>query len=925
MMESHLTKIKDIIANGMDDVDMDVKLSALEATVGLISFTRMPQYQQMFTSLIPSMCKILELTIQNSKLAFRAFEIMIMWADEAQFFHPYMNATLQIFFSVCNDENKASLHSMAAEFLISLASSDSSLMSKTPNYLSSMVEMLLNQMIKVGDLSLELWNGNDDDIIPSASEIFEDHLNNFSLAIGGKKLIPIILPHLIQMINHQKDWRMRYAGLLSCSIIAEGCKNALIPHLYDLVCLILERFQDEEPRVRWAALTAIGQFSTDFEPKFQQKFHHLVVSPMASLYKDVYTKIQTHVSKCIISFCEHAKAEHITPYLDDLLRQIFPLLSSTDLNVLEESVACIGALGVAAKKYFVPYYETFMPVLKTLLSQCDRSERENLKYSIIEAMSYIGKGVGKTIFSPDATELMLAFQNLNLPHFGSEHSLRENLLQTAARVCQVLEQDFVPYLPLVVPILLETANMSESEYSELMDDQGSEREGWNYVFLEDQKIGIHTSALEEKLIAIQVITSIIETLQDACINYIDEFTKLLSSLVAFPYHQNIRKTCAVSFSSILNSIKSYTEKFNVSWQHFNTIFNHLSSTMIDAIKEESDQEVLVILLDSLAEIIEILHPDTLQPQICEAVFELLISQIEEMKEKAQIRMQSYKIGYYTQEEDDLWQEEEEYDNLLCVALSDLFGVMAKSHTNVIKPFLENKLNLILKWLPLEENSPQVRATSLFIIDDSILHIKESIQSIFNDFFPFTIVYTKDPNPAVRQSACFGIGVSAQNLPLLFSNWISESLDHLKIVIESQSDPEDEKTTTDHAISAFGKILLYQSIEPQQLSNLLTLWLSWLPLYSDTLEAQEAHQNLCLFLQKENPQIYGQNYQNLPKILYILSWCLSDEGFDFVKDETFEQIRIILKSMMFQGPEILKQALYILSPQERRLIIEQIDS
>ena len=50
--------------------------------------------------------------------------------------------------------------------------------------------------------------------------------------------------------------------------------------------MILSSFRDPHPRVRWAAINAIGQLSTDLGPDLQVKYHHLVLPPLAGAMDD---------------------------------------------------------------------------------------------------------------------------------------------------------------------------------------------------------------------------------------------------------------------------------------------------------------------------------------------------------------------------------------------------------------------------------------------------------------------------------------------------------------------------------------------------------------------------------------------------------------------------------------------------------------
>lgn len=59
-----------------------------------------------------------------------------------------------------------------------------------------------------------------------------------------------------------------------------------IKNLEQVVAMVLNSFQDPHPRVRWAAINAIGQLSTDLGPDLQVKYHQQVLPALAGAMDD---------------------------------------------------------------------------------------------------------------------------------------------------------------------------------------------------------------------------------------------------------------------------------------------------------------------------------------------------------------------------------------------------------------------------------------------------------------------------------------------------------------------------------------------------------------------------------------------------------------------------------------------------------------
>lgn len=60
----------------------------------------------------------------------------------------------------------------------------------------------------------------------------------------------------------------------------------MIKNLEHVVSMVLNSFQDPHPRVRWAAINAVGQLSTDLGPELQVQYHRRVLPALAGAMDD---------------------------------------------------------------------------------------------------------------------------------------------------------------------------------------------------------------------------------------------------------------------------------------------------------------------------------------------------------------------------------------------------------------------------------------------------------------------------------------------------------------------------------------------------------------------------------------------------------------------------------------------------------------
>lgn len=73
--------------------------------------------------------------------------------------------------------------------------------------------------------------------------------------------------------------------------------QVMIKTLEQVVAMVLSSFQDPHPRVRWAAINAIGQLSTDLGPDLQVQYHQQVLPALAAAMDD-FQNPRVQVSRC---------------------------------------------------------------------------------------------------------------------------------------------------------------------------------------------------------------------------------------------------------------------------------------------------------------------------------------------------------------------------------------------------------------------------------------------------------------------------------------------------------------------------------------------------------------------------------------------------------------------------------------------------
>ena len=133
--------------------------------------------------------------------------------------------------------------------------------------------------------------------------------------------------------------------------------------------------------------------------------------------------------------------------------------------------------------------------------------------------------------------------------------------------------------------------------------------------------------------------------------------------------------------------------------------------------------------------------------------------------------------------------------------------------------------------------------------------------------------------ALRQAACYGVGLMAEKGAGSYAEISNDCLQGLKVAIE-QPVPANEKKSKvkqyyharDNAVSALGKIIKFQhgTVDP---NVYVPHWISMLPLQHDADESKIQNEILASLIETQPVLVLGQSSERLEKIILILGEVL----------------------------------------------------
>ena len=936
----HLAQLHPLLGQLLSVGLIDVRVAALRATASFVQALEEPAHRDQFQGLIPAMVSTLmdALKAGDEAAAQEALDMLVEVAGtEPRFLRKQLEPVCQAMLTIAAEEKfEEGVRHLAIEFIVTLCEQREKapgMMRKIPQYIGQLCNILLKMLLDVEDdpdWHTATTEENEDAGNSDNFHVAQENLDRLSCALRGKTMLPAVTPSMNALLGHA-EWSHRHAALTCLAQIAEGCEKQLRKSTDEIADMLVGRFQDPHPRVRWAAVNATGQLCTDLGPDIQDEQNTKLLPALLAAMDDPSMRVAAHATAAMVNFSEGCDKDLMQPYLDALITKLLQLLQHQSKLVQEGALTALASVADSAQDLFQKYYSATMPYLKGILVNSQGKEDRMLRAKSMECISLVGMAVGKDVFREDAKEVMGVLNNLQNAGGAqkpeSDDPTTGYMLQAWARICKTLGEEFVPYLPYVMPPLLTSASIKPDVTIRNADDADDEEESDDVATYDvgDQKISINTAVLEEKATACSMVLCYAEELKENFYPYIEQVAEIMMPLVKFFFHEEVRKAAAQTLPELLVAAALSVKKGKATAAHHNAQWvKNLGcafvKALLEVVEDESESELLCAELESINECLQVLCPpaedvaggkeqvllDPTQLEACVVQFEeVLKGSVERSTE----RIERSKTEDFDEEEREELQAEHEAESEVLDAVNECIGTLAKCLKSQLHPYFDRLLPYILQLLS-EQSSSDERRVAICIFDDIVEHTGEggAANKYFPQFMPHFLSAAVNAHDDLRQAAVYGVGVCAQFGGAAFVPYLAPVAQALNACVSApESRSEDKAAATENAISSLGKIVIYQRDNIQGALGqppevLADFWLSLLPLHDDIVEAREVHKLLVKLITENDAMVLGANQKNLGELARIMVHALS-EGVPsltkkraLVTDETGAQMVTLLKQL-----------------------------
>ncbi|KKA27201.1 hypothetical protein TD95_002096 [Thielaviopsis punctulata] len=858
--KEHEQAIAGVFSKGFKDEAISVRLAAVDAFASFFSGLNR-KTQTKFFSLIPDILNILppiKESGDSDDLSKALLSLIELAEHSPKMFKPLFHNVVVFCISVVQEkELEPNCRQNALELLATFADYAPSMCRKDESYTNDMITQCLSLMTDLGDDDdIEEWlesedldqNGSDQNHV--AGEQTMDRLAN---KLGGETILAPTFNWLPRMVN-SPNWKDRHAALMAISAISEGCRELMIGELRQVLNLVIPALTDPHPRVRWAGCNALGQMSTDFAPKMQSDYSDCVLTAIIPVLDSPEPRVKSHAAAALVNFCEESEKETLEPYLDDLLSRLFNLLQDKRY-VQEQALSTIATIADAAESTFGKYYDNLMPTLVNVLRGENHKDVRLLRAKAMECATLIALAVGKERLGSDAQTLVQLLSTIQNGIEDDDDPQEQYLMHCWGRMCRVLDTDFLPFLPTVIPPLLELAS-AKADITLIEDEdhiqQMQHEEGWDLVPVKGKMVGIRTSIMEDKRMAIELLVVYAQVLEQNFAPYVPEVMKIALPGLAFFFHDPVRFVSSKLVPALLNSCK---KAYGPTSSEMANLWAPTLDKLLGVLVAEPAVDTLAEMYQGFYESVEVVGPNCMVSAHMERFIENATSALDDYKERVKQRIEDREDG--TNEADDDESDELlmaiEDDQTLLSDMNKAFHAIFKNHGTAFLPAWERLMDLYTDFLA--SNDATQRQWALCIFDDVLEYCGEQSTRYASLISQPLIAGCQDPSAAIRQAAAYGIGVIAQRSGAAWTQFLVGAIPAL-LQVSKFPDPRSEENVyaTENACAALAKILHFCPAAVGDAQAVVDQWIVTLPVVNDDEAAPYAYSFLAELIDKNNSAV-----------------------------------------------------------------------
>ncbi|KAJ3276147.1 hypothetical protein HK104_003713 [Borealophlyctis nickersoniae] len=881
-----------------DPESPEVRVITLRALGRLVDFLDPDNTEdiKVFRSLLPGMLTVIQQCLDNGDedKAAKGFEVFNnLLVLELPIITTSLTPLVEFFTRVgSNREYGANVRSMALSFL----------MWATVCHKTRIQKLKLISPIVASMFPIAAEDEPEDDEEDSPVKVALQVLSSMSTTFAPTEVFGTAMKNVVEYLNAQ-DPRARKAAVLALAVLVDGCADYMRPKIAEILELVSRSLQDPEAIVRRAGCMAVGSLAEELQEEIGA--HHATILPLIfNLMSDPHPAMQKSSINALDAILEGLGDAETTHYLPGLMTKLVAMLDNSPPKVKGSVIACIGSAANAAGDH-----------LMALTASMDDLD---LRGITIDAIGSVAEAVGKDAFRPHLNDIM----RLTLDGIESEnHRLRECCYVFFGVIARVFEEEFAPYLTVIVPQLIKSCQLPEASFeTDLVEDELDSKDDKAFMSL-------HNAVAAEKESAVDALGQIFAATRAVFLPYVEQTVNILYGFLDHN-HEDVRKSTVGSlfmyvdtFYKMSNPPPEWVPGLPLRMPLHDNV-KSMAKLVMDGIKKllEDETDRLVVaqtfneLKDALQDmgpaifpddnpagpgnfrsIAEIIHQVLQQEHACQCD-EVEDFEDDDESEGGGSRFISPRNPHAPPPEANE-DEVAELDAMLIEAAVELVAAMAKALGPDFAPYFQQYYPLIAKYYK-KNKSVSDRNMVVGAFSEIALALGSAVTPFTGDLIGLFVKALSDEEEEVKGNAAFAVGVLIQNSETDLTSYYEQIL----VLLRPMIDTPTLLNTIDNGCGAIAR-MISRSPDAIPLDGVLPVLLQQLPLKKDYAENEPVYTCIFGLLNANNPYLV----EHMPQLLNVFAQVLAPPE-EQLKPATREQMLKFLNMLQVQHSDSFRNML-----------------
>ncbi|EDR22247.1 importin beta-3 subunit, putative [Entamoeba dispar SAW760] len=810
----------------------------------------------------------------------------------------FIPITIKLALDVCNlDEDEhydTEVHSIAMELVVTIFEIYYKEMKNVQDLQKYTFTTLMKWLCDVDDIPE--WYTNEDEIEDSPYYFqAEEVIERITHMTGASNFVNFLIQHISLLTS--KDWKQRLAFLTALNAAINSKKSSISKAAVDLCRLVFPLSSDENPRVRNQVLIFSNRIFKLY-PNTQENIAESVLQIIGTGIADEIPRNQSKACDLATSLISSLTPQQLSPYLNNFIKVIAPLIESDDPGVVAEALCSLSNIILKMKVGIDDFFVQIIPMLQRVLEKTsDYTDLFEVKGRIIEMISIIATKLNDKYIGTCTQIIINEIQRvMNIPNLEISDPLFGYIETSFTRLADLLKDQCAPMLPTMIPIILKRVNLnivSQCEYCETQK-----------VYCGDEVLNVYIEEAEEKVNAITSIADLSNDLKNIFFPYVEQCLSSVIPLIGLKAYQRVRTAAVRCSVSLIGSFISGKEKETGDIQQAMIAATPYCSQITDAIIKnlitETAIEVISEQIIGLQRIIEA-NRLPLGKQQMNSILEVLKILLVNYIQQSELKDNNLK-----DEDSDEGNEEE---GTFCFNYRSLLQTLA---TFMPQLFLEEFQNILLPILKasLTTNGVSLKVIGFVASIFSTIILFANQTSFIENIIGIIIKLASTKDVEILNQCMENILLLVQ-VPCI-QPYLQQILEIIKIGLGLKDESEMLYNTS---VMTLGKCICYNL---QAFNKEIVLsWFSLLPIdsYPDDILS-------FLFTIFAHSQLIPLTKETITKTLLILISCLASKDSNHIRSVTKDLVTEQLK-LWFQNNSALIEPIWEQTNQQQKELLNEL--